>query len=248
MITTDLSVFIGYDSRERDAYYVAKASVEKYSDVRVFPIVQDEVRDMGIYRRPPDSKATTEFTLTRFLTPFLSGYSGMSVFMDCDVLVQRDIREILLEVDWRNDVSCVQHDYTPHSDIKMDGKSNAAYPKKNWSSVMVFNNRRCQILTPEIVNHFTPAYLHRMEWARSIGSLCSTWNYLVGYYKNIEHPSLIHYTDGGPWFPEYKNCEFSDAWIKQYEKTDIPSVSGGGEEQPSLRRMYSVRKEIRGSA
>lgn len=235
---TDLKVFIGYDSRESDAYYVAKASIEKYSDVTVYPIVQQEMRDMGLYYRPYDLNSSSEFTLTRFLTPHLSGYTGYSIFMDCDVLVQTDIRDILQGIDPNDDVSCVQHDYVPKSSIKMDGKINESYPKKNWSSVMVFNNARCTMLSPDVVNNYTPASLHRMEWARSIGQLDTTWNYLVGYYQNEDRPALIHYTDGGPWFEKYNNCEFSDQWKQQYEATDIPSMSGGSAKKPSIRDMY----------
>ena len=51
-------------------------------------------------------------------------------------------------------VYCVQHDYHPKETIKMDGAAQISYPRKNWSSLMLFNcdppsveephSRRCQ--------------------------------------------------------------------------------------------------------
>lgn len=223
---TDLKVFIGWDSREQAAYEVAKASVEKHSNVEVIPLVRSELIERGIYTRGEDSLASSEFTLTRFLVPYLSGYKGFSLFMDCDILCNVDITKILDEVDERNTVSCVQHNYTPKTDVKMDGKVQTNYPRKNWSSVMVFNNKRSTVLTPEVVNESSPAKLHRMNWTFSsmIGSLNHTWNYLAGYYDDIENPNIIHYTDGGPWFEGYENCPLGDRWTKFYEENDISSL------------------------
>lgn len=219
-----MKVFVGWDPREKEAYEVAKYSIQKYSDVKVYPLVKSDLTNKGIYYRSPDVEATSEFTLTRFLVPFLSGYKGLSMFLDCDILCTTDIKYILDYIDLTNMVSCVQHDYVPKTKVKMDGQKQTEYPRKNWSSVMVFNNEKCKILSPEMVNNSTPAYLHRMKWADDnlIGSLPVKWNYLVGYYHNHrDYPNIIHYTDGGPWFNEYKNCEFSEEWIN--EKINIPS-------------------------
>ena len=214
-----MKVFIGWDSREDIAYQVAKKSILKHSDsVEVYPIKQNYLRELGLYTREIDPNASTEFTLTRFLTPFLSDYTGISIFMDCDMLVQTNIKDILKEIDYKDPVSCVQHaSYLPKSDLKMDGKRQYSYPKKNWSSFMVFNCSHPSLksaLSLREINKKPPSYLHRMEWSDSVGSLSHTWNYLVGYYNDIMIPNVIHYTDGGPWFEKYKNCEFSENWIK----------------------------------
>lgn len=222
----DLKVFIGWDSREQEAYEVAKASVEKHSDVEVIPIIKKDLVEQGIHTRDEDSLASSEFTLTRFLVPYLSDYKGFSLFMDCDILCNVDITTILDEINPEMAVSCVQHDYTPKTDIKMDGKVQTVYPRKNWSSVMVFNNYKCGVLTPEIVDHASPAYLHRFNWTFDslIGSLDHTWNYLAGYYDDIDNPNIIHYTDGGPWFENYIDCPLADKWLKFYEENDISSM------------------------
>lgn len=223
---TDLKVFIGWDSREQEAYQVAKASVEKYSSVKVVPVIKQDLIDQGIYQRGEDTLASSEFTITRFLVPFLSGYKGFSLFMDCDILCNVDITTILEGINERNAVSCVQHNYTPKTDVKMDGKVQTNYPRKNWSSVMLFNNSKCKILDPYTVNRADPSWLHRFNWTltSSIGSLDHTWNYLAGYYDDIENPNVIHYTDGGPWFEGYENCPLAERWIKFYEENDISSM------------------------
>src|SRR6056300_1042214 len=132
--------------------------------------------------------------------------------MDCYILCNVYIEKMLDEIDKTKSVSVVQHDYVPKTTVKMDGKAQTVYPRKNWSSVMLFNNYMCSILTPDIINHATPAYLHRFEWTfdSMIGSLNHTWNYLAGYYEDIEEPNIIHYTDGGPWFEDYRDCPLGD--------------------------------------
>lgn len=213
-----MKVFIGWDSREDIAYQVCKKSINMHNNlIKVYPIKQNLLRELGLYTRAEDSLASTEFTITRFLVPYLSDYSGFSIFMDCDMLVQTDLYEVLEEINTTDPVTCVQHkNYTPRSNIKMDGKPQHTYPRKNWSSFMVFNCGHQDIkrnLTLSNVNLLTPQYLHRMEWASNIGNLSHTWNYLVGYYHDLNHPKVLHYTDGGPWFKDYQNCEFSKNWL-----------------------------------
>ena len=120
-----MKVFIGWDSREQIAYQVAKYSIRKYNkEVEIIPIKQHELRNKGIYTRPEDAWGSTEFSITRFLTPYLANYKGMAIFMDCDVLVQTDIESILDDIDMNNVISCVQHDYTPYTDKRWMEKLN----------------------------------------------------------------------------------------------------------------------------
>jgi len=217
---TNLKVFIGWDSREDIAYQVAKHSIIKHNPgIEIVPLKLYELREKGVYWRDDDKKGSTEFTISRFLVPFLSGYKGYSMFMDCDVLCLDD-----LDFDpvyaFENPVTCVQHDYSPKSKMKMDGQMQHVYPRKNWSSVMVFNNAKCKMLTPDLVNTETPMYLHRMLWAGdSIGELSPRYNFLAGYYDFEEtNPALIHYTDGGPWFKEHRDCPHGDLWQKELKE------------------------------
>ena len=209
----DFRVFIGWDSREDIAYQVAKYSIQRFTpNVEVIPLRQYQLREAGFYWRPDDKKGSTEFTITRFLVPYLSQFKGFSLFMDCDVLCYEDIRNIMREADLTKAVSVVKHDYSPKGNMKMDGKMQHVYPRKNWSSVMLFNNERCTKLTPEIVNKEEPMYLHRFMWTpdKRIGDLPVKWNNLNGYYE--EEGGIRHYTDGGPWFEEYRDCEHAKDW------------------------------------
>jgi lipopolysaccharide biosynthesis glycosyltransferase len=214
-----MKVFVGYDTREDIAYQVCKHSIiskQPAADVR--PLKQQELRDAGWYKRDVDKLASTEFTFTRFLIPELTDFKGWALFMDCDMILTTDIKELFDQADDKYAVMCVQHDYTPKAGIKMDGQKQTIYPRKNWSSVMLFNcghhaNRK---VTQSLVNdpEITGAYLHRFSWLNDfeIGELHHTWNYLVGVYDDIEKPNLIHYTEGGPWFENYRDCEFADLW------------------------------------
>ncbi len=222
-------VFIGWDSREDIAYQVCKFSINrlKTSDLEIIALKQNELRSSGDYYREIDALASTEFSLTRFLVPHLSNYSGLSIFCDCDFLFKEDIQNLFNLVDTTKAVSVVKHDYNPLNKVKMDGKTQHLYPRKNWSSLIVFNNSHPSNLklTKEIVNTETPAYLHRFSWLQDdeIGEIPYEWNYLVGWYQDLNKPKALHYTEGGPWFSKYKDCQFSQDWIDEYNlmKNDI---------------------------
>ncbi len=218
-----LQVFVGWDPREDIAWEVCRHSILTRTDpkqVVVKPLIQSELRQGGLYTREQDTKAATEFSLTRFLTPHLAGHKGFAIFVDCDFLFLTDIRGVLTEVDPFKAVSVVQHDYKPTEATKMDGCVQYAYPRKNWSSFMVFNLEHPAVLalTPDVVNTQTPAHLHRFEWLRDeqIGSLDRGWNYLEGWYPP-HHADLkaIHYTRGGPWFDHMKHCDFAAEWTAE---------------------------------
>ena len=214
-----MKVFVGYDPREDIAYQVCKHSiVSKQSTAEIKPLVQKDLRDKGWYTRPVDKLASTEFTFTRFLVPELCNFEGWALFMDCDMILTTDIAELFAQADDRYAVMCVQHDYKPKEGTKMDGQTQTVYPRKNWSSAMLINcaHPSNQRLDMDLVNNpeINGAYLHRFSWLKDeeIGSLDHTWNYLVGVYNDIEKPKLIHYTEGGPWFENYRNCKFHQEW------------------------------------
>ena len=109
----------------------------------------------------------------------------------------------------------VKHDHRPKETTKFLGAAQTSYAKKNWSSVMLFDNARCGALTPDYVNAASGLELHQFKWLESyamIGELPHRWNYLVGYDAPSEDISLAHYTIGGPYFPEYANCPLADDW------------------------------------
>jgi len=222
-----LTVYIGWDSRESIAADVCRHSILEHSSipVNIVFLKQDKLRKSGLYWRDVDKLASTEFTFTRFLVPELNNFEDTAIFMDSDMLLTTDIAELIADVDPTKAVSCVQHDYTPPEGVKMDGQQQLAYPRKNWSSMVVWNcahtdNKK---VTKELVNNpeITGAYLHRFSWLadKDIGLLAPQWNWLVGWYVEGRDgtPSLLHYTSGGPWFTNHKNCDYANAWNKYYE-------------------------------
>lgn len=224
-----MKVYIGYDSRQdyppkydkvkNPCYEVCKSSILKHNkDIEIQPIILDELIGSGHYYRDIDPLASTEFTYSRFLVPFLNDYKGIAVFCDSDFLWNCDVEELLEFYDDTDAVSCVQHDYTPNTMTKMDGLQQTTYPRKNWSSLMMFNCEHpdTKKLSVEVVNTESPKYLHRMSWASSIGSIPLTYNYLEGDYEYMENPKVIHFTNGGPWHETWEG-KYGELWINEYE-------------------------------
>ena len=217
----DLKVYIGWDSREDIAYQVARSSLIQNAtvDVEVQPIRLQDLVDQGVYTRDIDPLASTEFTYSRFFTPWLADYKGWALFCDCDFLFFGDVAELLDYRDESKAVLCVHHDYTPKEGLKMDGKIQTSYPRKNWSSFMLFNcaHPSTRSLTPELINRETGAYLHRMQWAADseIGQLPEVWNWLEGWSGKPAsgYPKAVHYTNGGPWFKDWQDVEYSRNWV-----------------------------------
>ncbi len=166
-------VYIGWDKREPEAYEVAKFSLTRRASipVSVIPIKVDDLRARGLYWRDQDPLASTEFTYSRFLTPALAGFSGWALFCDCDFLWLGDIAGLVGYTRAAKAVYCVQHDYRPKETVKMDGAVQTAYPRKNWSSLMLFNcdHPAVRNLTADVVNRESGAYLHRMQWVGGRG-------------------------------------------------------------------------------
>lgn len=217
-------VYIGWDPREDIAYQVCKHSIHRLSEnIEVLPLKLNELKSKALVTRPDDPKASTQFTFTRFLVPYLNGYQGWALFIDCDFLARTDINKLFDLADDRYAVQVVKHDYTvKDGESKMDGCVQHAYPRKNWSSCMLFNcahPKNRQYLYPEFMNKQEMSYLHRFQWLNDneIGSLHHEWNWLVGHYIEPEDgfPSLIHYTLGMPFMPGYENCQYSEQWYQE---------------------------------
>ena len=211
-----IKVFIGYDENETVAFHVLAHSIMRHASkpVEIVPVVKSHMS--AFYTRERSGLESTDFSFTRFLAPYLCDYKGWAIFTDCDMLVTADIAELWALRDDKYAVMCTKHDYQPVGDTKFLGQVQTKYEKKNWSSVMMFNNARCTALTPEVVSTETGLFLHQFKWLGNddlIGSLPLSWNYLVGEHQPaMRTPVLIHYTLGGPYFEKYRDCEFADLW------------------------------------
>ena len=216
------NVFVGYDTREDIAFQVCEFSIKRFNtNVNVTPLVQHELRQKKIYWREVDKLASTEFTFTRFLVPHLMNFKGWALFIDCDIVFLEDVNNLFSLADDRYAVMFVKHEFNPKPGLKMDGQVQTVYPRKNWSSVVLWNcsHPSNEKVTVDSVNNpnFDGAYFHRFTWLKDeeIGELPCDWNWLVGWYKKDDGvPRAIHYTEGGPWFKNYRNCEFNQDWKK----------------------------------
>ena len=228
--TSTLPIFIGYEEREHEAYEVCKYSLEYQNQCRKetgtwawddYPdIIQLRSTEIKEYKRDHGEPQSTDFTFTRFWCPYLCDFEGFSLFVDCDFLFLAHPIEILKHIDTRKAVSVVQHpEYIPKGDIKMDGIAQHRSKRKNWASLIVFNNEHPsnKILEPDYLNNHLPGLdFHHLAWLddSEIGSIPMEWNCLDQYY-HIENPKAIHYTEGGPWFGgEYFHTRYAQEWVK----------------------------------
>ena len=225
-----LNVYIGYDPRESVAFYTLAHSILRRSSipVSIAPLMQSQLK--GLYRRARGPTESTEFSLTRFLVPALSDYRGWSIFMDCDMLCRADIAELAREIERQPDkaVLVCQHDYVPKTQRKFLGHVQTKYPRKNWSSLMLFNNARCRSLSADYVNSASGLELHRFAWIEgaAIGALPLEWNWLVGEYDYNAAAKIVHFTIGGPYFEAYRACDYAAEWFAELESMRQCASSG----------------------
>lgn len=224
-----LNVFIGYDSREPDAFTVAALSLLRTSRIHAQALREWEMRRLGVFTRPicyldglmvdmiSGLHQSTEFSLTRFLVPLLAP-GGWALFTDCDVVFLRDVNELVSRADPTKAVMVVQHDHAPSTETKMDGQLQRRYPRKNWSSVMLWNldhpaNKR---LTTHEVNTWHRDELHLFGWLddSEIGKLPPEWNWLVGEQPKPANPAIAHFTLGGPFTPGWPGAEHDEIWLE----------------------------------
>jgi hypothetical protein len=212
-------IFIGYDPNETVAYHTLAHSILRRSSipVSIAPLMRSQLG--ALYTRARGPTESTEFSLTRFLVPALSGYEGWSMFIDCDMLCRSDIAELaeLTRASGDAAVLVCKHDYTPGPQRKFLNQIQTVYPRKNWSSVMLFNNQRCKALTSEYVNSAPGLDLQRFVWIQDaeIGGIPLEWNWLVGEYAYNPMAKIVHYTLGGPYFDEYRGCDYAAEWFEE---------------------------------
>jgi hypothetical protein len=211
-----IPIYIGYDPRERAATNVLIDSLYQHSSLplAITPLVTPQLEGQGLFRRQRDPKQSTAFSFTRFLVPKLMGYQGWAIFMDCDMLCRGDIAELWAQRDEQMAVMCVKHEHVPGETVKFMGEVQSAYPKKNWSSLMMLNCSRCTALTVDYVNTATGLDLHRFHWLsgdHEIGAIeGGLWNHLVDVQAAPDAsvgqggPHLLHWTLGGPWFRDQR--------------------------------------------
>ena len=214
-----IRIFIGYDSRLPVLFNVAQHSIIRHA-TRPVAITPINLAHLGhVFNRERLAIQSTEFSFSRFLTPYLCGYEGWAIFMDNDIVALDDIAKLWALRDDRYAVMCVKHDHQPTSTVKFLGEQQTQYNKKNWSSVMLMNTARCQALTPDFVNTASGLELHQFKWLESdelIGDLPMQWNFLVEHYRHDDSAKMVHYTEGGPYYAATRDVDFADAWFESF--------------------------------
>ena len=217
-----INVFIGYDSKEKIAYHVLSESILRNSTkpVSITPIALNNIKDDFVRER--NNLSSTEFSFSRFIIPHLMNYRGWALFMDCDMLMKADIAELWRLRDDSKAIQVCKHDYVPKETTKFLGQTQTVYSKKNWSSFMLMNCKKCTALTPNYVNAASGLELHQFKWLESddlIGDLPLEWNWLVGEYDKKPGIKNLHFTKGGPYFKDYQDCDYADEWFEEYNNT-----------------------------
>jgi len=229
-------VFMGYDSHEDIVFQIAKFSMLRRSSIPldICPLRRSELTARNVYRKTQDPKQSTEFTYLRFLIPYLSGYKGWALFADDDFLWLSDVSKLVDMCDDRYAVMVVKHKTMSTCNSKLAGCKQEPYPRKNWSSMILWNcgHPANACLDLDMITKEGGAYLHRFAWIKDddlIGEVPFTWNFLIDWYDVSDvkgYPEVkadaVHYTDGGPYFPDYRTVDYSQEWLdelKEYEKT-----------------------------
>jgi lipopolysaccharide biosynthesis glycosyltransferase len=217
-----IPIFIGYDPREAIAYHVCVNSIIRHSSVPVaiVPLALNNFQDYT----ETHTDGSNQFIYSRFLVPHLMGYSGFAIFMDGDMIVRGDIAELWNLKQADKDVMVVKHDYKTRMTEKYLGSKNEDYPRKNWSSVMIFNcnNYPTKKLTPEYIQKSTGAHLHRFEWTSDdrVGALPPEWNWLPDEYGANPDAKLLHYTLGTPCFHDFADTPQGSEWHRERIHTE----------------------------
>ena len=229
-----LRIFVGFDGEvEPVAYHVfCQSVIEKASiPVSFTPLV---LNTLSGYKET-HTDGSNAFIYSRFLVPYLCDYQGYALFVDGDMIVRTDIAEILSYINPALAVSVVKHDYTTKHPVKYLGAKNEDYPRKNWSSVMLFNCGawRNKDLTPEYIMKATGKELHRFEWLtdKLIGELPRHWNWLADEYEYNEYAKIVHYTLGTPCFKDYQTKAYADEWFGSYKRAIYPLTGNGKESE-----------------
>ena len=235
------AVFVGYDPRLDIQYQVCRASIERHHPgMPVYPLKLDLLHRAGILRRYHviDAKSgqmydtkdgrpiSTEFTYSRFTTPLVAELLEVeqALFCDSDFLFRAPVGNLFDLARGDYPLWCVHHDYQPTDTVKMDGRAQAVYPRKNWSSLMLFNvgHPGLRTLTHWRLSLMEGRALHAFEWLDgNPGQLPEEWNWLEGW-SDHPAPKAVHFTRGTPDMPGHEDAPYAAEWWS-YAESAVPT-------------------------
>ena len=217
-----IKIVVGFDQREAIAYHTFSQSVLEKSSLPVL-FLPLSINTLKGYKETHNDKSN-DFVYSRFLTPYLHNFEGWAIFADGDMVCQSDIKELWDLRDETKALQVVMHDYKTRFNQKYLGNTNENYPRKNWSSLILWNcsHPKHKVLTPDFISSQTGKYLHRFSWLddEDIGELPIDWNWLAIEYPNNPKAKIIHYTLGTPCFKDYRNSEMAVTWHEVQQKVN----------------------------
>lgn len=217
-----IKIVVGFDQREAIAYHTFSQSVLEKSSLPVL-FLPLSINTLKGYKETHNDKSN-DFVYSRFLTPYLHNFEGWAIFADGDMVCQSDIKELWDLRDETKALQVVMHDYKTKFNQKYLGNTNENYPRKNWSSLILWNcsHPKHKVLTPDFISSQTGKYLHRFSWLddEDIGELPIEWNWLAIEYPNHPKAKIVHYTLGTPCFKDYRDSEMADVWHEAQKKVN----------------------------
>jgi lipopolysaccharide biosynthesis glycosyltransferase len=214
-------LIVGFDQREAVAYHTFCQSVIEKSSLPVL-FMPLSLHALKGYKESHQDGSNT-FIYSRFLSPYLMGYEGWAIFADGDMVCKTDIAELWDKRDATKAVQVVKHNYQTKAPQKYLGNKNENYPRKNWSSLVLWNcgHPKNKILTPEFIEEHQGSFLHGFSWLNDseIGELNMEWNWLAIEYEENTNAKLIHYTLGTPCWTEYSSTSMSDEWHQALKRS-----------------------------
>ena len=213
-----IDFFVGYTPGREIANRKCRQSLEQFGVA---------THDVPHYWVP---KTNNPFARTRYLVPLIDykPENKWVAFVDDDFLFFRNPLSLYKTLDDNKMLYVAKHpEYVSVTTIKMAGKEkrkgwrNVNYPRKNWSSLMIFNKEKFPLTIREIF-HSPMSYLHQLEWTGSeenIGSIPLEWNWLVGeeHCPDREDINAAHFTLGGPWYKEWPKSVYDKSWLEMEE-------------------------------
>lgn len=230
-----IRVFIGHDSKTPDHTRICRESIldNTNAPVLIETLNMQALRRAALYRRwhylSEEGKLvdgidgrpfSSEFAFTRFLIPALMQWRGWAIFCDSDFMFKSDIKDLWDDRDACFAIQVAQQDYKSKASVKKGGFQQSDYPRKNWSSLMMWNlyHPAHLTLTQHVVNTFPGDWLHRLNWLddKDVGKVDPTWNWIEGTTDG--EPKAVHFTMGTPDIPGYRNAKHSSEWLRYSEK------------------------------
>jgi ubiquinone/menaquinone biosynthesis C-methylase UbiE len=205
-IESPIKIFVGTQEEQMLGVKVLEYSIKKYASmpVEVIPLFA-AVRQAGIKipePQDPQIKPRTPFSFQRFTIPALKNYRGRAIYLDSDMQVFRDIKELWLLPFNSADLLSVRE--------PEDSKRAPQF------SVMVMNCEQLQWDIVDLVRDLEQGrwtykqFVLEMAPANKISDVIPTeWNDLERYTEG--KTALTHYTDmdSQPWL----NTDNSIAWV-----------------------------------